>query len=234
MSAAERFYSKSHELNEKLSGPRKPLSVAEVLREFALPQHRYHCVYQHFRAHPDLSAIELGFGVPEYAAAIASLTKNLHIVDVADRRGDTVLPDNLRFTRSDLNDDFPFSDSEFDCTIAMMVIEHLFDPFHSFEEIARITKPGGKVLINLPNIASIKCRLELLRGEMPVTSSSNWYEKGEWDGNHLHYFTISNTERIAKKFGLRLESIFPVGNQLWLKKMNPALFCHEISFAFSK
>ena len=41
---------------------------------------------------------------------------------------------------ADLNDRFPFEDSEFDSVIAMMVVEHLFDPFHAFGEIARIVE----------------------------------------------------------------------------------------------
>jgi SAM-dependent methyltransferase len=230
MTAAERFYSRSNEINERA----QVRSSDEVLEELAQPSHRYFCVQQHLRTHPNLSVIELGFGSPGVAAALSLFCRSYRIVDVVDRRDDTVLPENVPFTRADLNDDFPFSNGEFDCTVAMMVIEHLFDPFHSFSEVARITRQGGKVLVNLPNIASIRCRLELLQGKMPVTSSNNWYEKCEWDGNHLHYFTVSDTIRLAKKFGLTLDAVYPVGNQLWLKRLNPRLFCHEISYSFSK
>jgi SAM-dependent methyltransferase len=230
MSAAERFYTRSHETHErpKIEAP------SETLKELAAPNHRYYCVHEHLRVHPDLSVVELGFGSPGIAAALSRFCRNYHIVDVVDRREDALLPGNVRFTRADLNDDYPFSNGEFDCTVAMMVIEHLFDPFHSFAEVARITRPGGKVLVNLPNIASIRCRLELLQGKMPVTSSVNWFETGEWDGNHLHYFTVSDTIRLACKVGLTLDAVYPVGNQLWLKRLNPRLFCHEISYSFSK
>lgn len=230
MSAAERFYARSHELN---AHP-QVRSPEEVLKELALPSHRYYCVQQHLRSHPNLSVVELGFGLPEIAAALSRICRSYHIVDVVDRRDGAVLPENVPFTRADLNDDFPFATGELDCTVAMMVIEHLFDPFHSFSEVARITRRGGKVFVNLPNIASIKCRLELLQGKMPVTSSGNWFERCEWDGNHLHYFTISDTIRLATKFGLTLDSVYPVGNYLWFKRLNPGLFCHEISFSFSR
>jgi hypothetical protein len=69
---------------------------------------------------------------------------------------------------------------------------------------------------------------------MPVTSSANWFETREWDGNHLHYFTMSDTLRLAALTGLKLDAYFPVGTWLWLKRLSPSLFCHEISFAFSK
>ena len=133
-----------------------------------------------------------------------------------------------------MNEDFPLPDNAFDAVIAMMVIEHLFDPFHSFQEVFRITRPGGRIFINLPNIGSIRCRLQLLRGQLPITSSIDWFEKREWDGNHLHYFTVSEVTRLAELVGLRLEKVFAVGNALALKRLRPSLFCHEISYVFSK
>jgi SAM-dependent methyltransferase len=135
---------------------------------------------------------------------------------------------------SDLNNDFPFDDAEFNVVIAMMVVEHLFDPFHSFSQMARICRPGGKVFVNLPNIASIKCRWALLQGRMPITSSPDWFEKREWDGNHLHNFTISDTLKLASLYGLSSAQIHPVGRSLIAKRMMPGLFCHEISYCFLK
>jgi hypothetical protein len=54
-----------------------------------------------------------------------------------------------------------------------MVIEHLFNPFHSFREIARTTMPGGHVFINLPLTSSIKNRALVVAGRLPMTSSKN-------------------------------------------------------------
>ena len=122
------------------------------------------------------------------------------------------MPPNVRFVEADLNDDFPFGNEEFDVVVAMMVVEHLFDPFHSFRELARICRHGGGVLVNLPNIAAIKCRWSLLLGRMPVTSSRDWFEKREWDGNHLHSFTVSDTIRLAALCGLRLRRIYSVAD----------------------
>jgi SAM-dependent methyltransferase len=228
MSAAERFYGRALKVQPQV----RPSD--EMLKELAQPRHRYYCVHQYLQAHPDLTVVEPGFGEPEIAAPLAQICRSYRIMDVVDRRRNATLPDNVPFTKADLNDDYPFADGEFDCTVAMMVIEHLFDPFHSFSEVARITHPGGKVSVNLPNIASIKCRWEFLQGKMPVTSSPDWFEKSEWDGNHLHNFTVSDTIRLAKKCGLVLEAVHPVGHQLWLKKLNLALFCHEISFSFTR
>lgn len=88
--------------------------------------------------------------------------------------------------------------------------------------------------MNLPNIGSIRCRWALLQGRMPVTSSPDWFEKREWDGNHLHNFTVADTLKLASFFGLESEAVHPVGGALIIKRMLPSLFCHEISFSFSR
>lgn len=231
----ERFYAKSHQFHQSHQVPGAPDKTPDqILEEVTARRHRYYCVSEHLMANRDLSVVELGFGSAAVPLALSRFVAHYKIVDIVPRHEGASFSDKVSFTKADLNEDFPFADGEFDCTIAMMLVEHLFDPFHSFREIARITKRGGKIFVNLPNIASIRCRLQLAVGKMPVTSSADWFEKEEWDGNHLHYFTIRDTQRLAEHVGLKLDAYFPVGNQLWLKCIAPSLFCHEVSFAFSK
>jgi SAM-dependent methyltransferase len=230
--AAERFYARNHRLHEDANLGKTPKTTGQVLADLAQPRHRYFCVNEHLRANPGLSVVELGFGSPDIAQALSTVAAAYRIVDVVPRHRGTSLPANVDFTKADLNEDFPFADGAFDCTVAMMVVEHLFDPFHSFREIARITRPGGRIFVNLPNVASVRCRLQLACGRMPNTSSADWFEKEEWDGNHLHYFTVRDTLRLARHVGLTPLAHYPVGNLLWLKRLAPGFFCHEISFAF--
>lgn len=165
---------------------------------------------------------------------LSPLVREYHIIDIVDCAAGNSLPDNVRTYCGNLDNSFPFQDGQFDSVIAMMVVEHLYDPFHAMAEIARICRPGGTVIINLPNIAALKCRLSLLAGRMPVTSAKDWYEKRQWDGNHLHYFTVADTKRLAGLYGLRLEAMHPVGRMLWLKRLRHQLFSHEISYTFRK
>jgi len=172
-----------------------------------------------------------GRGIIEFLAPYAS---EYHIVDIVDRTGAGDLPDNVRAYQANLDNPFPFDDGQFDCLIALMVIEHMYDPFHAFSEAARVTRVGGDLFINLPNIASLKCRLQLLFGKMPVTSSPKWFDNREWDGNHLHYFTVDDVRRLGAINGLELVDVVPVGRMIPLKAIRPQLFCHEITYRFKK
>jgi SAM-dependent methyltransferase len=140
----------------------------------------------------------------------------------------------VNIVAANLNSDLALGTDHYDVTIAMMVVEHLFDPFHSFRELARITKPGGFVFVNLPLVTSLKNRLRLLLGELPQTSRSSWWDDREWDGGHLHYFTLQSVVELAQLNGLALDRTYPVGRHPSLKRIAPTLLCAELSFVFTK
>lgn len=45
----------------------------------------------------------------------------------------------------------PLPDAIYDCIVVIDCHEHLDDPLTFTEEISRITKPGGMVLVSVPN-----------------------------------------------------------------------------------
>lgn len=44
----------------------------------------------------------------------------------------------------------PFDDNEFDCVFSSEVFEHVFNLSEILDELKRVTKPGGRMLITLP------------------------------------------------------------------------------------
>jgi SAM-dependent methyltransferase len=70
--------------------------------------------------------------------------------------------------RFDVEGYFPYRDGEFDIVIFTEVLEHLgLDPVGTLEEINRITRPGGWLLVSTPNCASAKSVIKILRGGNP-------------------------------------------------------------------
>lgn len=84
----------------------------------------------------------------------------------------------------------PFPNGHFDVVTALAVLEHVFDVDRALSEIRRVLAPGGVAVIQVPNLAYVKRRWDLLRGVLPITAdaSDRDFEKG-WDGQHLHGFT---------------------------------------------
>jgi SAM-dependent methyltransferase len=206
--------------------------------EMHTPGDRYYCITDILKDKGQLGAIEWGFGDPARCTALSRFFRKYTAIDIcASTLVEKAGLDSRRcFSYQDvnLNDDLPFADESFDVSIAMMVIEHLFDPFHSFREIARTTKRGGYVFVNLPLLSSFKSRFAVLCGKLPVTSVSNWWELKQWDGGHLHYFTISAVRRLAAENSLKFVRFYAVGKFRQVKTIAPSLFCHEGSFVFQK
>jgi len=72
----------------------------------------------------------------------------------------------------------PLSADAFGAAVFSEVIEHLaFNPFHALAEICRVLKPGGRLWLTTPNLASARYVLRLLRGRsIGVPIDSPWSE----------------------------------------------------------
>ena len=86
-----------------------------------------------------------------------------HHAEQARARGINVL-------ETDLNEPLPFDDASFDLVHSNQVIEHLRSTDRFLDELARITAPGGRVILSTNNLASWHNVLSLALGFQPLPS----------------------------------------------------------------
>lgn len=109
-------------------------------------------------------------------------------------------------------EDLPFEDEYFDAVFAGEVIEHLYDPDHFLDEVYRVLKPNGLLVITTPNLASIHNRIALLLGYQPYSMSVSTryligYLKYSHDCSvvdHIRHFTLRSLEELLKKHGFKV------------------------------
>ena len=230
-SAEKEFYQRHYDGGLRLATQ----SLSDTETKHFLPGKRYHLLMSELdRQKRYGTAVEIGCSGGDCVAFMADKFKFDQIIGL-----DIGFPDemqqqmaNVRFRQANANERLPIDDASVDVFVAMMVIEHLFDPFHAFAEIRRVLSPNGKAFVNLPLVTSIKNRLRLLSGKVPVTSVAfdRWFDDKEWDGNHLHYFSLDAIRKLAGQNGLEVTRTACVGPNHKLKDLAPTFLANELSF----
>jgi SAM-dependent methyltransferase len=73
-------------------------------------------------------------------------------------------------------DPLPFPDDSFDGVLFTEVLEHLlYDPMKLVEEIYRVLRPNGELLVSTPNVLRIENRIKLILGQNIYPSHDYFY-----------------------------------------------------------
>jgi SAM-dependent methyltransferase len=83
-------------------------------------------------------------------------------------------------------------EESFDSILLLDVLEHVSDPATLLASATQRLRPGGHLLISVPNIAHFAIRLMLLLGFFPEMN------KGPLDRTHLKFFTLSTITNLIK------------------------------------
>jgi len=79
---------------------------------------------------------------------------------------------------------WPFGDNTFDLIFAHSVFEHLEDQIAVVEEMARILKPGGRVVINVPHFRCVDAFTDSTHTHFFTTQSMDYYIEGKALSNY--------------------------------------------------
>jgi ubiquinone/menaquinone biosynthesis C-methylase UbiE len=102
--------------------------------------------------------LDVGGASGVYFDALKSQVNTYHILDVSPlmisqaqkiKSGDVPLFCHLASAY-----DLPFANDHFDTVLAMGVLEYLDEPWKALQEMSRVCKPGGVILVSCPNVQS--------------------------------------------------------------------------------
>jgi methionine biosynthesis protein MetW len=97
----------------------------------------------------------------------------------------------------------PFPAGSFDVVVCADVLEHLAEPAATLTSLAALCRPGGAVVVSVPNVANWQARMRLVRGV--------WrYEPvGLFDSGHLRFFTKATLLELITSCGLVVDACVP-------------------------
>jgi SAM-dependent methyltransferase len=127
--------------------------------------------------------------------------------------------EGLECKPADLRRRLPVPDHHADLVLFQEAIEHLPDQLGVLQELNRIIKPGGTLVLTTPNISHLRARLSNLLVEselysrLPINESDAvWHSDGKGNSYLGHLFLIGaqRLRVLAKIAGFRLTTIVPV------------------------
>ncbi len=95
-------------------------------------------------------------------------------------------------------------EAPFDVAVLGDVLEHLADPEAALARVVAQLRPGGRVLVSVPNIAFVQVRLALAAGRFAYA------DRGILDATHLRFFTRRTLVELLRRQGLDARRVLGV------------------------
>lgn len=109
-----------------------------------------------------------GVSTARYGKSLGGATlAGIEIFDAPAREAESK---GVEVARLDLESDrFPWQSGSFDVVVANQVFEHLKNIWLPISEAYRVLRPGGYLVISVPNLASLHNRILLAMGQQPTS-----------------------------------------------------------------
>lgn len=104
--------------------------------------------------------------------------------------------------------DIPIETNSLDVILCLDVLEHLSNPWRTVELLTTFLKPGGSVVISIPNV-----RHHSVVGPLLTRGVWEYAEHGLLDRTHLRFFTKKTAIELVESSGLRVVQIQSTGIQ---------------------
>lgn len=115
-----------------------------------------------------------------------------------------------------LNIDQEIYNKKFDLVLFSETLEHLrINPYFVLQNISKIIKKGGRLILTVPNNLKLSNRLRALFGKSVMENIKNYIVKNNDNNNlygyHWREYTLSEIEFLLVNVGFKIEKIKTVG-----------------------
>ncbi len=165
-------------------------------------------------------ALDVGCGYADISVALDKLGYSVFATDLFSRPvEERIHKYNITFQKHNIEaEPLPFEDSWFDLVIFSEVLEHLnYSPLSPLQEICRVLKREGKLILTTPNIASLKRIITLMLGRNSVFMDLKRYyitpkpfvrqDNQPFFDRHIRLYTTSELKQLIEVARFRVDEV---------------------------
>ena len=155
---------------------------------------------KHLKTHDPNNLLDVGCGNGDRTIRMANYFNiDMHNTYGVDYDDQNVIACKKKFNANKIDletDDIPYEDNTFDLVICNQVLEHLKNYRKVIDDLIRVTKKKGYIVIGIPNLAHLINRIYLMFGIQPMCI--------HLDGPHVRSFTHKSfVEMLASLEGVK-------------------------------
>lgn len=153
------------------------------------------------------SVLEFGYGDGTMLLAAKKLGKARRIygIDIEEkdvaRHFDEAWHFDLSLEGKDLDPEWT---GAFDCVVSSNTLEHVYDPWRVLSKLRRCLAPGGRLIVEIPNVQCWESLYRIAVGEFPYTSGAHF------DSTHIRWYTAQSFCEMLEFVGFVPESLQPL------------------------
>ncbi len=150
-------------------------------------------IRRYFKELKGLNLLECGIAKGGVADLLKGEGINCFGIDINFRK-----IEGVKIIQADLNEGLPDFNIKFDVIFAGEVMEHLFDDEKFVQECEEVLKPGGLLIMTVPNLVFGANRILMLFGKMPLFAHAPY---------HYHFYNKKILSDLIKRKGFEILKI---------------------------
>lgn len=125
---------------------------------------------------------------------------------------------------ANLDSGIPLKPESFEYIVAGEVIEHLYDTDFILSEINRVLIKGGFLVLSVPNICSLRSRVKMLFGGLPVACAKTEHVR-DFNCSFMKEFLIKNKFKVVQE---KSDGVWVQNKNIVPSKLCPVSFGEHI------